>query len=439
MCAGHARAAGTLTDMLELRTLRDDPERVRAAIRAKQLHPAEAALDELLGVDEERRALRSDLETRQAERNARSREIGDRKRQGRPADDLMVDVSALTADVKRLEERDRELAARVDALLLEIPNLPHASVPYGESERDNVVAAEGGERRQGAGLRPHWELAEAHGWIDFGAGTMVTGAGFPVFRGAGARLVRALAAYFLDRLGEEGYTEIAPPLMVNAASATATGQLPDKEGQMYQVADGYYLIPTSEVPVTNLHRGQILDEEALPLRYCAFTPCFRREAGSYGKDVRGLNRLHQFDKVEMVVFARPEESYAALEAMTATAERMLVDLGLAYRRLLMCTGDMGFTQAKKYDLEVWSPGQDRWLEVSSVSNMEAFQAARLEARCRPGGAQGQGKTRLVHTLNGSALAFPRTLAALLETHQTADGEVALPAVLRRYLGQERLA
>jgi seryl-tRNA synthetase len=207
---------------------------------------------------------------------------------------------------------------------------------------------------------------------------------------------------------------------------------------MYQVADGYFLIPTSEVPVTNLHRGQILDEDALPLRYCAFTPCFRREAGSYGKDVRGLNRLHQFDKVEMVVFARPEDSYDALEAMTAIAERMLVDLGLAYRRLLMCTGDMGFTQAKKYDLEVWSPGQDRWLEVSSVSNMEAFQAARLEARCRPGGAPGQGKTRLVHTLNGSALAFPRTLAALIETHQTADGEVALPAVLQRYLGRPQL-
>jgi seryl-tRNA synthetase len=424
--------------MLELRTIRDDPERVRGAIRAKQLHPAEADLDALLAVDEERRSLRADLEARQAERNARSREIGERKRQGQPSDDLMADVGALAAEVKRLEERDRELAARIDGLLLEIPNVPHASVPYGESERDNVVVAEHGERRPPAGLRPHWELAEARGWIDFGAGTLVTGAGFPVFRGDGARLVRALASFFLDRLWDEGYTEIAPPLMVNAASATATGQLPDKEGQMYQVADGYYLIPTSEVPVTNLHRGQILDEDALPLRYCAFTPCFRREAGSYGKDVRGLNRLHQFDKVEMVVFARPEASYDALEAMTATAERMLVDLGLAYRRLLMCTGDMGFTQAKKYDLEVWSPGQDRWLEVSSVSNMEAFQAARLEARCRPGGAPGQGKTRLVHTLNGSALAFPRTLAALIETHQTADGEVALPAVLQRYLGQPRL-
>jgi seryl-tRNA synthetase len=421
--------------MLELRTLRDDPDRVRGAIRAKQLHEAEAKLDELLAADEARRTLRLDLEARQADRNARSREIGERKRRGEAVDDLMGAVGALTAEVKRLEERDRSLAASIDELLLEIPNLPHESVPYGTSERDNVVVAERGVARDPRGLRPHWELAEARGWVDFTAGTSVTGAGFPVFRGGGARLVRALASFFLDRLGDEGFVEIAPPLLVNAASATATGQLPDKEGQMYQVADGYYLIPTSEVPVTNLHRGEILDEAALPLRYCAFTPCFRREAGSYGKDVRGLNRLHQFDKVEMVVFARPEESYALLEAMTEIAERMLDDLGLAHRRLLMCTGDMGFTQAKKYDLEVWSPGQSRWLEVSSVSNMEAFQAARLEARARAGGAQGQGKTRLVHTLNGSALAFPRTIAALLETHQTPDGDVALPPVLARYLGE----
>jgi len=421
--------------MLELRTLRDDPERVRGAIRAKQLHEAEAKLDELLAADEARRTLRLDLEARQADRNARSREIGERKRRGEAVDDLMGAVGALTAEVKYLEERDRALAASIDELLLEIPNLPHASVPYGTSERDNVVVSERGAARDPSGLRPHWELAEARGWVDFTAGTSVTGAGFPVFRGGGARLVRALASFFLDRLGEEGFVEIAPPLLVNAASATATGQLPDKEGQMYQVADGYYLIPTSEVPVTNLHRGEILDEAALPLRYCAYTPCFRREAGSYGKDVRGLNRLHQFDKVEMVVFARPEESYDLLEAMTEIAERMLDDLGLAYRRLLMCTGDMGFTQAKKYDLEVWSPGQARWLEVSSVSNMEAFQAARLEARARPGGAQGQGKTRLIHTLNGSALAFPRTIAALLETHQTPEGDVALPPVLWRYLGE----
>ncbi len=420
--------------MLELRTLRDDPERVRLAIRAKRLPEAEPKLDELLAADETRRALRLELEALQADRNARSREIGERKRRGDAVDDLMAAMSALAAEVKGLEERDRALAGRIDELLLEIPNLPHESVPIGASERDNVVVYERGVARDPTGLKPHWVLAEARGWVDFEAGTSVTGAGFPVFRGGGAKLVRALASFFLDRLGDEGFVEIVPPLLVNAASAQATGQLPDKEGQMYQVADGYYLIPTSEVPVTNLHRGQILDEGTLPLRYCAFTPCFRREAGSYGKDVRGLNRLHQFDKVEMVAFAQPEESYELLEAMTDIAERMLVDLGLAYRRLLMCTGDMGFTQAKKYDLEVWSPGQARWLEVSSVSNMEAFQAARLEARARPGGAQGQGKTRLVHTLNGSALAFPRTIAALLETHQTPEGDVALPPVLHPYMG-----
>ena len=424
--------------MLDLRTLRERPDDVRAAIRAKQLFDAEPRLDALLEADAARRALRLELEALQADRNVRSREIGECRRRGEDASGLLAAVAGLAAEVKRLEERDRGLAQRVDALLLEIPNLPHASVPYGEGPEQNVVVAEHGERRLDGGLRPHWELLEARGWVDFAAGTMVTGAGFPVFRGDGARLVRALAGFFLDRLADAGYLEVAPPLLVNAASATATGQLPDKEGQMYEVSDGFYLIPTSEVPVTNLHRGQILDEDALPLRYCAFTPCFRREAGSYGKDVRGLNRVHQFDKVEMVVLARPEDSYDLLETMTATAEAMLAGLGLSYRRLLMCTGDMGFTQAKKYDLEVWSPGQARWLEVSSVSNMASFQAARLETRCRPGGAQGQGKTRWVHTLNGSALAFPRTIAALLETHQTPEGDVVLPEPLRPYLGRDRL-
>ena len=424
--------------MLDLRAIRERPDDVRAAIRAKQLFDAEAALDGLLAVDSERRRLRLELEGRQSERNLRSRDIGERKRRGEDVEDLLAGVADLADEVKRLEERDRELAARVDALMLEIPNLPHGSVPYGEGPAQNVVVSEHGRRREGAGLRPHWELLEARGWVDFAAGTLLTGAGFPVFRGDGARLVRALAAFFLDRLAADGFTEVAPPLLVNAASATATGQLPDKEGQMYQVEDGFFLIPTSEVPVTNLHRGQILDESTLPLRYAAFTPCFRREAGSYGKDVRGLNRVHQFDKVEMVVVARPEESYDELEAMTTIAEGMLADLGLAYRRLLMCTGDMGFTQAKKYDLEAWSPGQARWLEVSSVSNMEAFQAARLDTRCRPGGAQGRGKTRLPHTLNGSALAFPRTIAALIETHQTADGEVMVPEPLRPYFGRDRL-
>lgn len=424
--------------MLELKTIREQTDAVRAAIRAKVLDGAEAALDELLAVDAERRELRAELEAQQAERNSRSREIGELKRRGESAEALMAAVAAVSDAVARLEARDRELEARLERLLLEIPNVPHPSVPIGRSALENVVAFERGAQPAGPSYRPHWEIAAAHGWIDFEAGAALTGAGFPVFRGAGARLVRALGAFFLDRLGGLGFEEISPPLMVNAASATATGQLPDKEGQMYEVSDGYYLIPTSEVPVTNLHRDAILDEGALPLRYCAMTPCFRREAGSHGKDVRGLNRLHQFDKVEMVVLCAPEESYAQLEAMTEIAEGMIEDLGLSYRRLLMCTGDMGFTQAKKYDLEVWSPGQGRWLEVSSVSNMESFQAARLQTRARAGGAAGRGKPRLVHTLNGSALAFPRTLAALLETHQLEDGGVRIPAALQPYLGAERI-
>ncbi len=425
--------------MLELRYLRDHAETVRRAIRAKQLPEALASLDAVLLADEQRRLLRGDLEALQARRNAASREIGARKQRGEDAEELIREMGEVAAEVKRLEERDASLEAQLRSHLLEIPNVPHESVPYGESEHDNVVVGEHGERLDGAGMRPHWELAEGRGWFDLQAGVTLTGAGFPVFRGAGARLVRGLAAFFLDQLGRQGYEEIAPPLLVNAASATATGQLPDKEGQMYEVSGGFYLIPTSEVSVTNVHRDAILDEDELPLRYCAFTPCFRREAGSYGKEVRGLNRVHQFDKVEMVQFVRPEDSYDALEEMTGTAEGLLEALGLPYRRLLMCTGDMGFTQAKKYDLEVWSPGQERWLEVSSISNMEAFQASRLATRARPGGVDGRGRPRLVHTLNGSALAFPRTIAALLETYQREDGSVALPEALHAYVGTDLLA
>jgi seryl-tRNA synthetase len=422
--------------MLDLRFIRDHTEQVRRAIRAKQLPDAIASLDALVLADESRRLVRADLEAKQALRNSASAEIGARKRRGEEADDLIRRMGDVAADVKRLEDKDASLAAQIDALLLEIPNVPHESVPYGASEHDNVVVAERGERRVDDTLLPHWELAAGRRVVDLEAGVTLTGAGFPVFRGPGARLVRGLAAFFLDRLERAGYEEIVPPLVVNAASATGTGQLPDKEGQMYAVTGGFYLIPTSEVPVTNLHRDQILDDDALPLRYCAYTPCFRREAGSHGRDVRGLNRVHQFDKVEMVQFTRPDDSYAALEAMTETAESLLTELGLPFRRLLMCTGDMGFTQAKKYDLEVWSPGQRRWLEVSSISNMESFQANRLGTRSRPGGAAGRGKTTPVHTLNGSALAFPRTIAALLETYQRRDGSVELPAVLHAFVGRD---
>lgn len=425
--------------MLDLRFIREHPEEVRRAIRAKQLHDTLPKFDELVRLDEEHRILRQDLEEKQAVRNAASKRIGELKRKGEDAEGLIREMGDLAAEVKRLESRVKSLEEQIERLQLEVPNLPHESVPYGESEHDNVVQHERGEKPTFAFTpAPHWDLLTRHGWLDLDAGVTVTGAGFPVFRGEGSRLVRALARFFLDRLEALGYVEIMPPLLVNAASATATGQLPDKEGQMYEVTDGFFLIPTSEVSVTNLHRDQIVDAAELPIRYAAYTPCFRREAGSHGKDVRGLNRVHQFDKVEMVELVHPDASYEALERMTEIAEGFLEALELPYRRLLMCTGDMGFTQAKKYDLEVWSAGQERWLEVSSISNIESFQAQRLRTRFRPGGVQGQGKTEFVHTLNGSALAFPRTIAALVENHQQEDGSIRVPAALSTYVGSDRL-
>jgi len=425
--------------MLDLRLIRENPEAVRRAVRAKQMPDALNALNQALLLDEEYRLLRNDLEAKQAERNASSKRIGDLKRRGEAADDLIREMGALSDEVKRLEERSRSLDAQLQSALLELPNLPHESVPYGESEHDNQVMFERGEKLAFDFVpQPHWELAAARGWLDLAAGVKTTGAGFPVFKGGGARLLRALNQYCLNALGDEGYTEVAVPLMVNAESATATGQLPDKEGQMYEVTDGFYLIPTSELVLTNLHRGEILDAAALPLRYAAHSACFRREAGSYGAHVRGVNRVHQFDKVEMVQFTRPEESYGVLDEMAATSERLLDELGLPYRRLFMCTGDMGFTQAKKFDIEVWSAGQERWLEVSSVSNITDFQARRLGTRFREGGVQGKGKPELVHTLNGSAFGMVRLLAAILEHFQDADGGVRVPEVLRPYVGRKRL-
>ncbi|HLT48466.1 MAG TPA: serine--tRNA ligase, partial [Rubricoccaceae bacterium] len=336
-----------------------------------------------------------------------------------------------------LQEAARAHEEAVENLLLEIPNVPHESVPVGRTAEDNAIPFEWGEKPAfGFEAKPHWDLTAQHGLIDFERGAKVTGAGFPFYLGQGARLQRALIQFFLDRAVEAGYTEVQPPLLVNEASGIGTGQLPDKEGQMYEAErDGLYLIPTAEVPVTNLLRDEILDEARLPVMYAAYTPCFRREAGSYGKDVRGLNRLHQFDKVEIVRFVHPDESYDHLEAMREHVEGLLQALGLPYRRVVLCTGDMGFTQAKTYDLEVWSGGQERWLEVSSVSNFEAFQARRANARFRP---EGGGKPQFVHTLNGSALALPRIVAALLENGQQADGSIALPPVLHPYAGFARI-
>lgn len=426
--------------MLDIQVIRDEPERVRQAMRDKGLQNTEV-VDRVLALDVERREGLTTLQEAQARSNTVSKEVGALMRAGKKADaqPLIEESSRLKEQIKTLEEHTRAVEVEQVRLMLEVPNLPHPSVPVGRTPEENQVVHEEGARPAFAGAdgaafepRPHWELAAQHGLIDFERGAKVTGAGFPFYRGRGARLQRALINFFLDQAAEAGYTEIEPPFLVNEESARGTGQLPDKEDLMYEAArDGLYLIPTAEVPVTNLYRDEILHEADLPVRFCAYTPCFRREAGSYGKDVRGLNRLHQFDKVELVQFVHPAQSYDALEQLREDAERSLRLLGLPYRRLLMCTGDMGFTQAKKYDLEVWSAGQQRWLEVSSISNFEAFQARRMAIRYRP---QEEKKPVLVHTLNGSGLALPRVVAALLENNQQADGTIRIPDVLQPYTG-----
>jgi seryl-tRNA synthetase len=425
--------------MLDIKFIREHSEVIRKAIRDKQMGDAEGKLTQLLIVDEEFRLIKRDLEDKQALRNANSKKIGDLKRKGENADDLMHEMGVLSDEVKKLEEKSRSLEASYTSLMLEIPNPAHDSVPYGVSEHDNVVVHEKGDKPNfDFKPKPHWELPKFKGWIDLERGVKTTGGGFPIYKGDGARLLRGLIQYCLNTLSDAGYTECISPLMVNTESATATGQLPDKEGQMYQVSDGFYLIPTSELILTGMHRDEILDAATLPLKYTAHSACFRREAGSYGAHVRGINRVHQFDKVEMVQFTHPEKSYEALEEMTATSEGLLDSLGLPYRRLSMCTGDIGFTQSKKYDIEVWSTGQERWLEVSSCSNITDFQARRLMTRYREGGAGGKGKPELVHTLNGSAFGMPRTLAAILENYQNADGTVRVPTVLQPYVGKSVL-
>ena len=362
-----------------------------------------AAVDRVLEVDEQRRAAQTELQEAQTELNALSKTIGQLMGAGNrdQAQAVIGKTGGLKARVKELEDEPKRLEEAQHRLLLEIPNLPHPSVPVGRTEADNQVAAEIGDRPSfDFEPRPHWEIAEAHGLVDFERGAKVAGAGFPFYIGQGARLQRALVNFFLDLAREAGYVEMQPPLVVNEASGIGTGQIPDKEAMMYEAErDGLFLIPTAEVPVTNFFRDEILDAGDLPVLFAAYTPCFRREAGSYGKDVRGLNRLHQFDKVELVQFVHPDRSYDALESLRQDAERAVEKLGLPYRRLLMCTGDMGFTQSKKYDLEVWSAGQDRWLEVSSVSNFEAYQARRAAIRFR----DESGRPQFVHTLNGSGL------------------------------------
>ena len=425
--------------MLDLQLLRDHPDRVRKAITTKGAGDPDL-VDRVLALDRSRREALTKSQEAQTRANTISKEIGELMKSGRrdEAQEIIAESGKLKARVKTLEEDAKQVEAELDALLLELPNVPHESVPVGKTPEDNEVVAEHGEKPTfDFEPKPHWELLDDHRLVDFERGAKVTGAGFPFYTGRGARLQRALVNFFLDLATRQGgYEELQPPVVINADSARGTGQLPDKEDLMYEAErDGLYLIPTAEVPVTNFFRDEILGEADLPIKYAAYTPCFRREAGSYGKDVRGLNRLHQFDKVELVQFVHPDRSYDALETLREDAERALQQLELPYRRLLMCTGDMGFTQAKKYDLEVWSAGQGRWLEVSSVSNFEAFQARRMNIRFRP---EDGGKNRFVHTLNGSGLALPRIVAAILENNQQEDGKIFVPKALRPYTGFARI-
>ena len=419
--------------MLTLKTLRDDPQWVVSRLKVKNFD-AEAIVAKVLELDAERRSLQQQSDALLAEQKKYAAEIGALMKQG-----LKAEAEAAKAQVAELKARSADLLARgeqaakdmQDQLVL-LPNLPYKLVPEGKSAADNLVVKEGGpaEVKLPEGALPHWELAKKYDLIDFDLGVKITGAGFPVYKGKGAKLQRALINFFLDRNSAAGYQETEPPVVVNAASGFGTGQLPDKEAQMYYVGlDDLYLVPTAEVPLTNIYRDVILSPDQLPQKITAYTPCFRREAGSYGKDVRGLNRLHQFDKVEIVRVEKPEDSYAALDEMLAHVEGLVRDLGLKYHILRLCGGDMSFTSAITYDFELWSAAQGRWLEISSVSNFETYQSNRLHLRYR----DEEGKPQLCHTLNGSSLALPRVVAALLEDNQTPEG-IVIPEVLRPYTG-----
>lgn len=424
--------------MLDISLIRTQPDVVKTAMRNKRIGDPES-VDTLIRLDEEHRSLLTRLHQVQADANASARSIGELMRQGKKeeAQSIIKANASSKEELKTLEEQARGLGEQIEAIMLEVPNLPHESVPVGSSPADNQSVFEHGDVPSFSfDPVPHWDLLERHHLVDFDRGSKVAGAGFPFYVGKGAKLQRALINYFLDSAETAGYVELQSPIVINEDSARGTGQLPDKEDQMYVVTrDEFFMIPTAEVPVTNFHRDEVLTESDLPIKYAAYTPCFRREAGSYGKDVRGLNRLHQFDKVELVKFVRPESSYDELESLRQDVENLLIKLNLPYRRLLMCTADMGFTQAKKYDLEIFSAGQQRWLEVSSVSNFEAFQARRAKIRFK---SRDDKAAAQVHTLNGSGLALPRIVAGLLENNQQEDGSIAIPDVLVPYTGFESI-
>lgn len=422
--------------MLDINFIRDNREIVKKGMINKGEKNADA-VDAVLEKDEEWRNLVTKVGNLRAESNNRAKQIGQLMGQGKKdeAEKIINETGRTKETIKSLEKSLEAIQKERDDLLYQIPNVPDESVPVGHTEEDNVVFSTWGEPNEEEWRLPHWELAADKKWIDFDRGSKVAGAGFPFYVGHMARLQRALINYFLNEAIENGYTEIQTPYFVNEASARGTGQIPDKEDMMYTVPrDGFFAIPTAEVPVTNFHRDEIFEMDSLPVYYTAYTPCWRREAGSYGADVRGLNRLHQFDKVELVKFVHPDHSDSELESLREYAESLLQKLKLPYRTLLMCTGDMGFTQTKKYDLEVWSPGQKKWLEVSSCSNFASFQARRMQLRFR----NEKGKTEIMHTLNGSGLALPRVVAAILETYQTEAGDLKVPEVLVPYMGTEKV-
>ncbi len=419
--------------MLQVQVLREETNRVIEGLKKRHFKDAELLVNEAIEIDKNRREIQKQADDLKAKSNSDSKKIGELMKGGK-ADEANILKGQVALDKEHIKKSEGSLAEfekRLQEILYKIPNVPHPNVPAGKAAEDNATVYEHGSVPiLHAAALPHWELIKKYDIIDFDLGVKITGAGFPVYKGKGAKLQRALINFFLTEAELAGYTEIQPPIMVNEASGYGTGQLPDKEGQMYFVnEDGLYLIPTAEVPITNLYRDVIVPEETLPIKNAGYTPCFRREAGSWGAHVRGLNRLHQFDKVEVVQIAKAEDSYKILEEMALHVQGLLEKLELPYRKLLLCGGDMGFNSAMTYDMEVFSAAQQRWLEVSSVSNFETFQANRLKLRYK----NKEGKTQLLHTLNGSALALPRIVAAILENNQTEDG-IKIPEALRRYTG-----
>ena len=418
--------------MLQIQILRENPEQVIARLKVKNFD-ANELVNNILTLDAQLRQLKKNLDNNLMEQGKIAKSIGQMFKEGRreEAEQMKAQTAELKAQEKEMQAELDEKGQKINEMMVLLPNMPHDSVPLGKGAEDNeVVYQEGDATPMAEGCLPHWELVKKYDIIDFDLGSKITGAGFPVYKGKGAKMQRALINFFLNSATEAGYLEVQPPYMVNEASAYATGQLPDKEGQMYHATlDNFYLIPTAEVPVTNIYRDVILKESDFPIKNCAYSACFRREAGSYGKDVRGLNRLHQFDKVEIVQVEHPDRSYETLEQMKQYGMSLLQRLGLPFRVLRLCGGDISFTSALTYDLEVFSKAQEKWLEVSSISNFESYQANRLHLRFK----DSNGKMRLAHTLNGSALALPRVMAALLENNQTPEG-IIVPEVLRPFTG-----